>query len=202
MLAKLKGLFVAVAAIASLSACTTDDARLKSAIAQNLANDGNPLACAAIMNDVGQFPFNYHADGMLNHGADKKTLDRLTEAGFLLSRPVLVKSIYGGMNGEKVGSPEATEYRLTELGRKYNQGNKFCIPSEMADTDVEADGSRRVLQVTQYFSAERNEEVDRLARILADANPNIPLLLEKDLSLRFTVRTSAKAEILSVEKAS
>lgn len=202
MRAKLLGWLMVSLLVTGLSGCTTDDARLKSAIATKLSTEGNPLVCAAVLNDVGRFPFNYHADGMLNHGANKKTLDKLAELGFLSARPVLVQSIYGGMNGEKVGSPQATEYSLTPLGSKYNQNNKFCVPNEMAETDVEADGSRRTLLVTQYFAVERNAETERLISALAEINPSLPLLLEKDLPLRFTVRTSAKADILSVQSAS
>lgn len=202
MLEKLMGWALLAVALMGVSACNSNDARLKSAIAENLSEGGNPLACAAVLNEVGQFPFAYHADGMLNHGADKRMLDQLVQNGFLSARSIKVKSIYGGLNGEVVGSPQATEYALTPLGSKYVQGNKFCLPNEMADTEVQPDGSSRTLMVTQYFSGVRNDETLRLSKLLAGVNPNLPLLMERDLPIKFVVRTSVKADILSIEQVS
>lgn len=202
MLGKLMGLMLVGVSLLGLSACNNKDALLKAAIAENLATDGNPLACAPVLNEVGRFPFAYHADGMLNHGADKTMLDKLVAGGFLKSRAIKVKSIYGGLNGEVVGSPQATEYALTPLGKKYSQNNKFCIPNELEDTDVVAHGSERSLLVTQYFSAVRNEETLKLSSLLASINPSLRLMMQKDLSMKFAVRTSIKSDILSIEKAS
>lgn len=202
MLKQLMGLGFASLMALGLAACDSEDARLKSAIAQNLAAEGNPLACAPVMNEVGGFPFAWRSDGMLNHGADKNTLDQLVKGGFLTSRPIKVASVYGGLNGETVGSPDAIEYAVTPMGSKFVQGNRFCIPNELADTDVEADGSRRALLVTQYVAGVRSPEAERLVKILAPLNPNLARLLDEDLPIRFSVRTSAKFEVLTVQKVS
>lgn len=191
---------LALSTFGFISGCSSEDAALRAAIEEKVAKEGNSLACASVLNSAGSFPMAYHADGMLNYGADKNTLDQLVKDGFLSSKPVKVKSVYGGLNGETVGSPQAIEYSLTPVGKKYARANQFCVPTELADTKIETDGSKRSLLVTQYFAAEKTPETERLSSILAKINPQMPKILDEELPLFFTVKKTIKEDIVSIEK--
>ena len=189
-------------AVAMLAACSGQEKALKAAIADKVTAEGNPMACATVLNEVGRFPFDYHIDGMLNHGANKTALDKLVQLGFLSSKPVKVQSIYGGLAGETVGSPDAIRYDLTASGKKYAQKNQLCLPHELAETQVEETTEERTLLVTQYFSAIKNPETEKLGTVLVSLNPEIGQFLKEDLPMKFTVKTSINEQILSVEKRS